>query len=100
MMHDDQLRQVLVGLEAQREALSQAILTLRQALDVHDAPEAFVPLKRAAFDTDYCVETLRQWIVAGLVAGQRRGGRWFVSVASLRRYLETRASGILKLPIN
>jgi hypothetical protein len=90
-MNDDQLRQVLAGLEAQREQLSQAIANLRQAIDRPNAPDGLVPLKRAAADTKFCPETVRLWVAAGLVAGERRGGSWFVDPQSLAERIRCRS---------
>ncbi len=81
----DELQRTLAQFDRQRAILTQVITDLRQRLG--DDPD-MVPLKFAAADTRYCAETIRQWLIRGLVAAERRGGRWFVSCSSLAAHLD------------
>jgi hypothetical protein len=64
------LRRMIAWLEARVERLEQ--------------PTAqWLPMKAAAHDCGPEYETVRQWVVRGLVEGRRDGGRWLVNTVSL-----------------
>lgn len=90
-VHRDELLAVLARLERQRNEFAQTIESLRQTVNDGDPPN-FIPLKAAAGRTRYSVETVRQWVVRGIVIGKRVGGRWLVELGSLEAYVRQRTS--------
>ena len=81
--------------------LSSVILRLEQLLEdlkiategrrVSKPQPSMVPLKQAAGQTGFSPETIRLWILRGLVKAERRGGRWFVDTLSLADRIRTRS---------
>ena len=84
---DDELRRTLERIENLHIHMAREIEALRRTIG--DDPD-LIPLKVAAADTRFNMETVRQWLIRGVVAGRRIGGRWFVSRRALHEYLRHR----------
>ena len=50
-------------------------------------PEVWLALKAAAFDVGVDYETVRYWCDHGAIVAEKRGGRWFVKMDSLRTFV-------------
>jgi hypothetical protein len=50
-------------------------------------PEFWLALKAAAFDVGVDYENARYWCDRGLIVAEKRGGRWFAQMDSLREYV-------------
>ena len=88
-----ELVQVIARLERQRDELSGAILALRSVLGEPTTDESqLVPLKRAAGETQFSRETIRQWLCKRVIIGRQVGGRWFVSERSLDHHIRQRSA--------
>jgi hypothetical protein len=84
------LTDAIAAVERQRGELDRVIDALRAALELGAGEESLLALKVAAGKTGYSDETLRRWLANGIVAGIRRGGRWFVVETSLMAHLGRR----------
>jgi hypothetical protein len=54
----------------------------------------WAPLKEAAYQTGYSLETIRLWSARGKVSALRFGAKWYVNMKSLRNEISSRRRSI------
>jgi hypothetical protein len=84
-VNDDELRQTLARIERHLAELAKTNNPHSFKIDGN-----WIPLKTAAIDSNFSMETIRLWAVRGLLAAKRIGGKWFVDRRALEEYLRCR----------
>lgn len=84
-----ELLEMLHRLEQQHTLLLHEMAELQRKLGHGE----LLPLKVAAAEVGYNQETVRLWVSKRRIAGERRGGRWFINQPSLQAYCASMKAG-------
>jgi hypothetical protein len=79
---------LITGMQATIEALRRDNWRLVAGKAERDAlPQVWRPLKAAAIDAGVPYQDALSWCNHGVIVAEKRGGRWFVRVDSLRAHV-------------
>lgn len=79
--------------------LQEDIAELRRRIDLRPPKPptlaaGWAPLKEAAYQTGYSLETMRLWAARGKISALRFGAKWYVNMKSLRKEISSRRGSI------